>query len=76
MINRDPDLGEQVCLYAVLAPGTSLTLDQVRVSMEAEGGARSVWPERLEIVGELPVMKVGRIDKKALRDELGRRVTP
>ena len=30
--------------------------------------ARFKWPERLEIVAELPVTKMGKLDKKALRD--------
>jgi non-ribosomal peptide synthetase component E (peptide arylation enzyme) len=36
--------------------------------MAAAGVARFRWPERLEIVPELPVTKVGKLDKKALRD--------
>jgi 2,3-dihydroxybenzoate-AMP ligase len=31
---------------------------------------RFKWPERLEIVAELPLTKVGKLDKKALRDLL------
>jgi 2,3-dihydroxybenzoate-AMP ligase len=40
--------------------------------MAAAGVARFKWPERLEIVAELPVTKMGKLDKKALRDRLGR----
>ena len=49
----DPELGERVCVYAVLRPGTDLTLDEVRDAMAAEGVARYKWPERLEVVEEL-----------------------
>jgi 2,3-dihydroxybenzoate-AMP ligase len=38
--------------------------------MAAAGVARFKWPERLEIATELPVTKVGKLDKKALRDLL------
>ena len=38
--------------------------------MAAAGVARFKWPERLEVVAELPVTKVGKLDKKALRDML------
>ena len=31
---------------------------------------RREWPERLEIVAELPVTKVGKLGKKALCDRL------
>jgi salicylate---CoA ligase len=36
--------------------------------MAAAGLARFKWPERAEIVSELPVTKVGKLDKKALRE--------
>jgi 2,3-dihydroxybenzoate-AMP ligase len=38
----------------------------------AAGVARFNWPERLEVVAELAVTKVGKLDKKALRDMLAR----
>jgi len=70
----DPELGERVCIYAVLAPGGELTLDDVRSAMAAAGAARFKWPERLEIVPELPRTKVGKIDKKALRADIAARL--
>ncbi len=66
----DPDLGERVCVYAVLEPGAALTLDAVRAAFADVGVARFKWPDRLELVGELATTKVGKIDKKALREDL------
>jgi 2,3-dihydroxybenzoate-AMP ligase len=40
--------------------------------MATAGVAKFKWPERLELVAELPVTKMGKLDKKALRDQLGR----
>jgi 2,3-dihydroxybenzoate-AMP ligase len=70
----DPELGERVCLYAVLKPGTSLTLEEIRQAMAAAGVATFKWPERLEIVDELRTTKVGKIDKKALREDVAQRL--
>ena len=70
----DPELGERVCLYAVLKPGTSVTLDDLRDSMAAAGVAAYKWPERLVVVDALLSTKVGKIDKRALREDLARRV--
>jgi salicylate---CoA ligase len=70
----DPELGERVCLYAVLKPHTTLTLDDLRQAMAAAGVAAFKWPERLEIVDELCTTKVGKIDKKALREDVARRL--
>lgn len=71
----DADLGERVCLYAILKPGTSLTLAEVRDSMAAACVARYKWPERLQIVDELLTTKVGKIDKKALRADVAARMS-
>jgi len=38
--------------------------------MAAAGVAKFKWPERLEIMTALPVTKIGKLDKKALRDLL------
>ena len=70
----DATLGERVCLFAVLKPGTSLTLEDVRQSMAAAGVATYKWPEHLEIVDELRTTKVGKIDKKALREDIAQRL--
>ena len=72
----DPVLGERVCLYAVVKPGSGpLTLDEVRGAMAGAGVATFTWPERVEVVEELPTTKVGKIDKKALRDDVAQRLT-
>ena len=70
----DPLLGERVCLYVVARPGTQLTLEEIRGSMERAGVARFKLPEHLVFVDELPSTTVGKIDKKALRDDIARRL--
>jgi 2,3-dihydroxybenzoate-AMP ligase len=70
----DPDLGERVCLYAILKPGKPLTLEELRESFAAAGVAKYKWPERLETVNELPLTSVGKVDKKALRHDIARRL--
>jgi 2,3-dihydroxybenzoate-AMP ligase len=72
----DPELGERVCLYAVLKPGTTVTLQEIRASMTADGVARYKLPERLEVVDEIATTKVGKIDKRALRADVASRLTP
>ncbi len=66
----DAELGERICLFVVPQPGQDITLGAIRDGMAAAGVARFKWPERLEVVAELPVTKVGKLDKKALRDIL------
>jgi acyl-CoA synthetase (AMP-forming)/AMP-acid ligase II len=63
-------LGETVCLYAVLAPGCTLELQQVCAILERVGLARQKFPERLVIVDELPKTPSGKIRKDLLRARL------
>ncbi|HKS44511.1 MAG TPA: AMP-binding protein [Amycolatopsis sp.] len=72
----DPDLGERVCVYVVPRPGTTVTLEGVRDTMHAAGVAHFKLPEHLVIVDELLSTKVGKIDKKALREDIGKRMRP
>ena len=71
----DPALGERLCVYIVPKPGEQPVLDDVRAHLEATGVAAFKQPDRLEIVAELPMTKVGKIDKKALRHDIADRLT-
>jgi salicylate---CoA ligase len=72
----DAELGERICVFVVPRPGSDITLEGIRDGMATAGVARFKWPERLEVVAELPVTKVGKLDKKALREMLAGRSTP
>ena len=66
-----PVLGEQACAYVVVRPGAErLTLEGLRGYLAGRGIARFKWPERLEVIDALPVTKVGKVDKKALREDI------
>jgi len=70
----DPVLGERVCVYVVPRPGTTVSLEAIRASMARVGVAGFKLPERLVVVDELISTKVGKIDKKALRQDIARRL--
>ncbi|WP_435283645.1 (2,3-dihydroxybenzoyl)adenylate synthase [Streptomyces koelreuteriae] len=72
----DPDLGERVCIVVVAEPGTDLDLGTVRAALTAMEVARYKLPEDLLLVEELPLTKVGKIDKKRLRDIVRRADDP
>ncbi|MGI3225100.1 hypothetical protein ACRJ4B_15455 [Streptomyces sp. GTA36] len=52
----------------VLEPGTDLTLESVRAALTTMQVARYKLPEDLLVLDELPLTKVGKIDKKRLRE--------
>lgn len=64
---KDERMGEVVRACVVLAPGGSLTLDEVRDHFFASGIAKQKTPERLSIVDELPRNASGKVLKHELR---------
>jgi 2,3-dihydroxybenzoate-AMP ligase len=70
----DPVLGERTCVYVVERDGHTLSLEDLTAELERRGVARYKWPERLEVVDELPTTNVGKIDKRALREDVVRRL--
>jgi non-ribosomal peptide synthetase component E (peptide arylation enzyme) len=66
----DPLLGERVCAFVTVNPGTTVELDEVQRHFAAAGVARQKTPERLEIVDEFPRTPAGKVKKFELRDRL------
>ena len=67
----DAELGERICVFVVPEPGPGRHPGRDNRCHGDGRGSQVKWPERLEIVAELPVTKMGKLDKKALRDRLG-----
>jgi 2,3-dihydroxybenzoate-AMP ligase len=73
----DPVLGERACACVILRAGAALTLDELnRFLVNDKRIAKFKLPERLELRDRFPTTAVGKISKKALRDELGARLAP
>ncbi|WP_028268260.1 MULTISPECIES: (2,3-dihydroxybenzoyl)adenylate synthase [Micrococcaceae] len=70
----DPHLGERLCLYITVKPGTEVTLDQIQGMLRQTGVAAFKIPEHLVVVDELPATKVGKINKKELRADIAERL--
>lgn len=64
----DARLGERVCAFVTLKPGASLTFADLSDYLEQQRIARQYFPERLEIVEDLPRTPSGKIQKFKLRD--------
>jgi acyl-CoA synthetase (AMP-forming)/AMP-acid ligase II len=63
----DARLGEHACAFVRLAPGASLTLDEVTDAFDAAGTARQKWPEELLVVDDFPRTGSGKVRKVDLR---------
>jgi non-ribosomal peptide synthetase component E (peptide arylation enzyme) len=56
----DARLGERACAFLVLRPGHSLDLAGVQALMAEHKVAKRYWPERVEIVADLPKTPAGK----------------
>ncbi|MGC2303189.1 AMP-binding enzyme [Candidatus Binatus sp.] len=66
----DAVLGEKACAYLSLHHGETFAIAAMREFLAARGVAQFKWPERIEIVGELPLTNVGKIKKAELRRDI------
>ncbi len=70
----DAILGEKACAYLSLRDGETLELSAMREFLAARGVAQFKWPERIEIVAELPLTNVGKIKKSELRRDIAEKL--
>lgn len=66
----DARLGERGCAFVVLRPGATLDLATVQAWMKKSKVAKQYWPERVEILPELPRTPSGKIQKFVLREQV------
>jgi 2,3-dihydroxybenzoate-AMP ligase len=66
----DKVLGERICVYIVPRPGAKPTVQDIVSYVRGKGASVLQLPERIELIGELPMTKVGKVDKKNLREDI------
>jgi len=70
----DPRLGERVCAFVAPRGDEKPRLEQIRDYLKSRQIASYKWPERLEVVRELPMTSGGKVARQALRAYLQRRM--
>ena len=70
----DEILGERTCIYVVPRPGETVELSEIIAFMKEKGIAVYKIPERLEVVEAIPRNPVGKILKKALREDIRKKI--
>ncbi len=68
----DPVLGERVCAFVVVGTGARPTVTSFAEYLDRRGVAKFKWPERVEIVEELPLGPGGKVQKGVLREWLAK----
>src|SRR5690606_2333914 len=63
--------GERACAFIVpRAPATGITLAALTDHLREAGLAKFKWPERVEIIPELPLTASGKLSKQVLREQI------
>ena len=62
----DDVLGERIGVFVTLAPGASITFEDMTAYLAENDVAKMRWPERLEIVDEMPLTPTRKIQKGKL----------
>jgi acyl-CoA synthetase len=72
----DDRMGERICLFAVPADGLGHTprLRDLKAYLADHQVSKRLWPERLEIVDEIPKTPTGKIQNNVLRDRIAKTI--
>lgn len=69
----DERMGERVCAYAVVTPGTSLGLEDIKTHLAQRKAMTYKTPERLVLIDAMPMTPTGKILKRELVQDIVRR---
>ena len=65
----DPVYDERACAFIVSRPGVDpITVRELGAFLENAGMAKFKWPERIEIVSDLPMTASGKVSKPKLKE--------
>ncbi len=70
----DKVLGERICAYVQSKPGEKNTFAEIIAFLKAKGASLLQLPERIEFVDAIPLTNIGKPDKKALREDIRKRM--
>ncbi|HXV06888.1 MAG TPA: AMP-binding protein [Burkholderiales bacterium] len=67
-------LGEGVCAFVIPCPGHVIDVASAAAHLERAGLARQKFPERVELVEELPRTASGKVQKNVLRERIAAQI--
>jgi len=70
----DKELGERICAYIQPVHGVKLDPEDIISFLKSNGASVLQLPERIEFIDAIPLTKVGKADKKALREDIKKRL--
>jgi 2,3-dihydroxybenzoate-AMP ligase/mycobactin salicyl-AMP ligase len=66
----DPVLGERVCAFIKPKKGETVLFDELIAFLKEKKTSVLYLPERIEMIDEIPLTNVGKIDKRQLRERI------
>jgi 2,3-dihydroxybenzoate-AMP ligase len=66
----DKVFGERICAYLRLKEGTTLSFEELIAYLKSIGASVMQLPERVELIDAIPLTKIGKADKKALKEDI------
>ena len=63
---KDETLGERACCFVQLLPGEEMELSEVSDYLHTQNISKNKWPERLEVVDEMPLTPTRKVIKGKL----------
>jgi len=70
----DREMGEKCCAFLIMKSGTEITFDEMITFLKDKGLAPFKLPERLECVPEFPLAGGMKVDKKALKADVEKKL--
>ncbi len=70
----DRELGERICAYVKLKDGASLSFKELVAYLKGIGASVLQLPERMELIDAMPLTKVGKTDKKILKEDIAKKL--
>jgi non-ribosomal peptide synthetase component E (peptide arylation enzyme) len=71
----DPFMGERACAFVIVKAGHDCpTVGALGAFLHGQGLAKFKLPERIEVIPEFPVTRVGKVDKQALRKIIAEKI--
>ena len=72
----DQEMGEKVCAYVKPKTMGTLTFEDIVAFLQGQGASVLQLPERVEFIDAMPLTQSGKIDKRALVEDIAKKVPP
>jgi len=70
----DPVMGERACAYVQPRPGARVSFEEIISFLKGKDASVLQLPERIEFIDSLPLTKARKLDKRALEEDIKKKI--